>query len=161
MFEQDIHVNQFMLGYAEELMKEIPDERLAEQPLPGVNHPAWIIGHLALTGDFAVKLLGGEQTLPKSWILQFGPKSTPSTERDIYPTKEELLNQLMERFELARQLAVSPDPEAMSRPNPRPHMVKRLPTVADLVSFLLTGHLALHLGQLSVWRRMIGKSPLF
>jgi hypothetical protein len=107
MFEQDIHVNQFMLGYAEELMKEIPDERLAEQPLPGVNHPAWIIGHLALTGDFAVKLLGGEQTLPKSWILQFGPKSTPSTERDIYPTKEELLNQLMERFELARQLAVS------------------------------------------------------
>jgi hypothetical protein len=33
------------------LVGEIADERLAEQPLAGVNHPAWILGHLAWTAD--------------------------------------------------------------------------------------------------------------
>jgi hypothetical protein len=36
-----------------------------------------------------------------------------------------------------------------------------LPTIEDAVTFLLTAHLGAHLGQLSAWRRMIGKAPLF
>jgi len=40
-------------------------------------------------------------------------------------------------------------------------MKEMLPTVRDGVSFLLTGHLGVHLGQLSAWRRMVGLPPLF
>jgi hypothetical protein len=36
-----------------------------------------------------------------------------------------------------------------------------LPTVADLATFLLTGHMGVHLGQLSAWRRMIGLPAMF
>ena len=36
-----------------------------------------------------------------------------------------------------------------------------LPTLKDVVAFLLTAHLGVHLGQLSSWRRMIGLPPLF
>lgn len=161
MFEQSIHVNQFLLSYADTLMKDLPDDRLTEQPLPGVNHPSWILGHLTLTGDFAVKLLGGETTLPRAWILQFGPKSSPTSERAAYPGKDELLERLRERFATAQQLAREPDLGAMSEPNPRAHMAAQLPSVGDLVNFLMTGHLGLHLGQLSIWRRMIGMEPLF
>lgn len=161
MFEQDIQVNQFLLGYADTLLRDLPDERLSEQPLPGVNHPAWILGHLTLTGDFAVKLLGGEAILPREWIVQYGPKSTPTPDRAVYPSKDELLNRLTERFDFTRHLARTADPEAMSAPNPRAHMAAQLPTLGDLVSFLMTGHLGVHLGQFSTWRRMIGLDPLF
>jgi hypothetical protein len=36
-----------------------------------------------------------------------------------------------------------------------------LPTAREGVAFLLTGHLGVHLGQLSAWRRMIDLAPLF
>jgi hypothetical protein len=31
----------------------------------------------------------------------------------------------------------------------------------ELIAFLITGHVGVHLGQLSSWRRMIGLPPLF
>jgi hypothetical protein len=40
-------------------------------------------------------------------------------------------------------------------------MKDALPTAREAVAFLLTAHLADHLGQLSAWRRMIGLPPLF
>jgi hypothetical protein len=30
-----------------------------------------------------------------------------------------------------------------------------------MVAFVLTGHMGVHLGQLSCWRRMIGLPPMF
>lgn len=160
MFEREMHINQFLLQYCRMLTGDIADGRFAEQPLPGVNHPAWIIGHLALTGDSAVRLLGGEKSLDESWKGLFGGGSQPSSSRGDYPAKEELLRILEERYEQVRRLASEATPESLARPNPT-SLRQGLPTVGDAVSFLLTGHLGLHLGQLSVWRRMVGFSPLF
>jgi hypothetical protein len=42
MLQEAINVNQFLVGYGQKLLSEIPDERMTEQPLPGVNHPARI-----------------------------------------------------------------------------------------------------------------------
>ena len=52
-------------------------------------------------------------------------------------------------------------PEQLARPSTNPYTKEALPTVGDGVAFLLTGHLGVHLGQLSTWRRMIGLGPLF
>jgi hypothetical protein len=161
MFESECNINRFLLGYARTMLAEIADERLIEQPLAGVNHPAWILGHLAYSGDGAVGVLGGQKALAADWIKRFGPGSKLSATRTDYPSKEELLQVLDERFDKARQLAAGAQPEKMASPNPNPRLKAGLPTVQDAVSFLLTGHLALHLGQLSAWRRMIGLSPMF
>jgi len=161
MFQNEISVNRFLLGYAEGLLKDIPDERLAEQPVPGVNHPAWIIGHLTYTAEMSVWLLGGEKVLPEDWAGKFGPDSTLTTLRADYPSKEELLDLFKTRFETAIRLTGTADPAAMAAPNPRAHLADRLPTVANMISFLFTGHLGMHLGQLSTWRRLIGIGRLF
>ena len=161
MFEHEIRINQFLIQYGRMLVSDIPDERLTEQPSPGVNHPAWILGHLALTGDSVARLLGGEKVLAESWGALFGPGSQPGSSRGNYPTKEELLRALEERYERCRQLASEATADALSRPNPMPGLREGLPTVGDLAAFLLTGHLGLHLGQLSMWRRMSGFAPLF
>jgi hypothetical protein len=52
-------------------------------------------------------------------------------------------------------------PEQLAQPTANPRMKDALPTAREAVAFLLTAHLAGHLGQLSSWRRMIGLPPLF
>ena len=66
MLQEAIHVNQFLVGFGQRLVSEIPDERMTEQPLPGVNHPAWILGHLALTADGVGEMFGGQKHCPRS-----------------------------------------------------------------------------------------------
>jgi hypothetical protein len=163
MLETEIKINQFMIGYCQMLMADIADERLSEQPLPGVNHPAWILGHLAFSGDLAVTRLGGQKKLPAEWTTLFGMGTKISANRAEYPAKAELLQAVEERFGVARQLAQQATAEQLSVPSTSANAQIRqgLPTAREGVAFLLTAHLAVHLGQLSAWRRMIGLSPLF
>jgi hypothetical protein len=161
MLDSAIQVNLFLMQYCRTLVKDIPDERMAEQPHEGVNHPAWILGHLSLTGDGALGLLGVQKSLPPEWATLFGRGSKPSTARSTYPSKAELLETVEQKYAKARQKAAAATPELLSQPNANARLKETLPTSKDLVAFLLTGHLAGHLGQLSAWRRMIGLGPLF
>jgi len=72
MLQEAIHVNRFLVGFGQRLVSEIPDERMTEQPLPGVNHPAWILGHLALTADGVGETFGSQKTLPAESSTLFG-----------------------------------------------------------------------------------------
>ena len=66
-----------------------------------------------------------------------------------------------EGYRQARQKAAAADPEQLSRPTTIQRAKETLPTGQEMVTFLLTGHLGVHLGQLSSWRRMIGLPPMF
>jgi len=161
MLETEIKVNQFLVGYCRMLAKDIADERMAEQPLPGVNHPAWILGHLAISADLAISRLGGQKMLPPEWLSLFGPGSKLSATRSEYPSKDELLRAVEQGFEKARELAAVATSEQLAAPTANPMLKTGLPTAREGVAFLLTGHLGVHLGQFSTWRRMIGLPHLF
>ncbi len=161
MLANEIKVNQFLLQYCRRLTADIADEQMADQPLVGVNHPAWILGHLAYSADAAVGLLGGEKTMPADWVELFKPGSALRASRGDYAAKAALLQAVEDYFPRARSLAASASLEQLGKPSTNPRMKEALPTIQDAVSFLFTGHLGIHLGQLSSWRRMIGKAPLF
>ena len=161
MLDSEIKINRFLIQYCRMLLEDVPEERMAEQPLPGVNHPAWILGHLAYSANAAVGLLGGEKTLPRKWIVQFGPGSKLSGSREDYPASGELLQAIEQGFARAHELASVASPEQLSQPNPNARLAQALRTVGDAVGFLFTGHMGVHLGQLSSWRRMIGLAALF
>ena len=161
MLESETQVNQFLLRYCRLLGGDVADERLAEQPLTGVNHPAWVLGHLAFSADRARWLLGAEKEFPAPWVALFSPGSKPIAARGDYPPKEELLRAVEQGFERAREMAATVTPEHLAQPNPNPYTREGLPTIRDAVAFLLTGHLGVHLGQLSMWRRLLGLPPLF
>jgi hypothetical protein len=134
---------------------------MAGQPLPGVNPPAWILGHLAFSADRARGFLGAEKEMPEAWAPLFAPESAPCTNRADYPPKDELWRALEQGFESLRRQAETATSEQLSQPSTHPRVKDALPTTRDLVAFLLTGHLGIHLGQLSTWRRMIGLPRLF
>jgi hypothetical protein len=161
MLDSDIKVNLFLMRYCQTLLADIADDRMADQPLPGVNHPAWILGHLAVTADTAMTLLGAEKVLPSEWGALFGFGSKPTESRSRYPSKTELLQAVEQAYERVRQEVSAATPEQLSEPTSHPRMKDLLPTTKDRIAFMLTGHVGTHLGQLSSWRRMIGLPPLF
>jgi hypothetical protein len=161
MFADEIKINQFLLLYCHMLIADIADERMAEQPMPGVNHPAWILGHLAFSAELIVCRLGGEKFLPGEWSELFKPGSSPRAARGDYPSKDELLKALEDAFAHARSAVAGASAEALAVPTPNPRMKEVLPTLRENAAFILTGHLGVHLGQLSSWRRLIGLPPLF
>jgi hypothetical protein len=161
MLDSELKINRFLMGYSRMLIGDIPDERMAEQPLPGVNHPAWILGHLAWSTDRGRWLLGLEPEFPSEWTATFGFGSKPSTSRGDYPSRDELIAAVERGFERLREQSAAATAEILGQPSPNPRTREHLPTVKDALAFLLTGHLGTHLGQLSMWRRMIGLPPLF
>ncbi len=161
MLDNAVQVNTFLVQYARTLLADIPDARLAEQPQPGVNHPAWILGHLTLVADNVLGRLGGTKVLTADWGPRYGMGSKPSTNRGDYPSKEEMLRAFEERHQQLRQTASSATAQQLAVENPNPRMRENLPTLQQLVAFILTGHVGVHLGQLTTWRRLIGLPPLF
>lgn len=161
MLENEIKVNEFLMGYGRRLLEQIPDERMCEQPAEGMNHPAWILGHLAIAGDAAAALAGGEKMLPPDWGKRYGAGSKPTANRADYPSKAELLATFERVYERARKVAANATPEQLAQPTTIPQMKEGLPTSRERVAFVLTGHMGVHLGQLSAWRRMIGLPAMF
>jgi hypothetical protein len=156
MFERERKLYADLYGYARQLVVDVPDEQLAEQPAPGLNHPAWLLGHLTTAADFVLGLLGGKPTAPDGWAAVFAPGTVPSPERGLYPPKADLLNAFEAAHGALAAAATTTDPALMAKPNPVEPMRARFPTLGDLMAYVLTTHEATHLGQLSAWRRVMG-----
>ncbi|MEM6799353.1 MAG: DinB family protein [Planctomycetota bacterium] len=151
----------FTLSFCESLMADVTDEELRHQPAPGVNTPAWILGHLAICTDFALTLLGQPKRLPDDWHVAFARGSDPASTEGPAPSRDQLLTALREGHAAVSEVLPAADEAALAEPNPLVILAKAFPTKADLLAHLLTTHEAMHLGQLSSWRRQMGRPPLF
>src|SRR5262249_23610492 len=120
MFDRECKLYAFTHSYCHKLADDLDDARLATQPAPGVNHPAWILGHLAIATDGALRCLGEPGVCPPEWAKLFGPGSTPVTDRAAYPSKAELLAVLDAGHERVLGAARRADPERMARPHKAP-----------------------------------------
>lgn len=150
----------FTQQYAEMLLADITEEEMTSIPHPGMNHPAWILGHLTLGAGLAAQLLGGELTTDEAWMEKFGPGSTPISDRSAYPTKAELIEKLTEAYTKADERVSQATEGQLSAPNETPFFQEQFPTIEDLLTHLLTTHASMHLGQLSAWRRCLGKGSV-
>jgi hypothetical protein len=151
MFTTDLVVNAHQAPLLLAHAAATPDDRLAERA--DLNHGAWQIGHLALAYDFGIGILTGV-TEHRRWVPLFAPGTTPLADRGAYPTKAELVDAFQRRHDAFRALLAQPiDPATLAAENPFEPIRATLPTVRDLMSYLLTGHLGMHIGQYSAWRK--------
>jgi hypothetical protein len=156
MFTRERNTHAYLFGYARQLIADIPDERLAEQPSGIVNHPAWHLGHLCTAADLGMKLLGSPTLCPADWSDLFGRGSTPVADRAKYPTKAVLMNALEAGHGKFAAVVEAASPAMMDAVNPIERNRHAFPTLGDLIAYLLTGHEGIHLGQISAWRRASG-----
>ncbi|MHC5210599.1 MAG: DinB family protein [Planctomycetota bacterium] len=119
------------------------------------NHPQWLLGHLAATRRWALRLLG-LATEEESWEAHFGQGTPPSAQGDdIAP--ELLREAFLKAGERLREHLSSATQEQIDAP------FREFPdgsrTMGGGVHFLHF-HEAYHLGQIGLLRRVTGKPGL-
>lgn len=144
------------LGYAQALVADVPDERMCEQPAGYPNHPAWQIGHIALTCDSVGGMLGVDPALPAAWKDLFGMGSQPTGDRPAYPSKSELTEALHSSHARLCDALRAADASLLAKPVPDEMLRNLFPTIGAVTISVLTAHQAIHLGQLSAWRKLAG-----
>lgn len=162
MFTYQLTQYAFQGQLLQTLMRDIADADLARQPCPGMNHPAWIVGHLALISDLSLVPHGHTLLTPEAERALYRSGSEPQPDRSLYPAKSVLVERLAAIHDQMLQTVPRISADFLSQPHGLPmEALKALPTHGHLLSHVLTTHEALHLGQLSAWRRAMGFKPLF
>lgn len=152
----------FDLLYAKKAVEDVPDEKMCEQPGGMKNHPAWVLGHLALSCDGACKMLGhDEPKAPAQWGEVFKNGVTPTADRSKYPDKAALVKALEEGHAALAKVYEDAPESVLNQPLPMEEVRPMFPTVGDFVLFLMTGHEGMHLGQVMAWRSAQGMASAF
>lgn len=150
----------YLLSLAEPILAGLDDSHRALEPQLGAKTAGWLVGHLAVSGDFARRLCGRPPLCPSSWRTAFNPGSYPSHRPDDYPAMVTLHRALRDVYADLCTAALAADPHALTSANPYIAARTAFPTTGDFVVYLLTGHLAYHLGQLVTWRAAAGLGRL-
>ena len=147
------------LDYLRRLVADVPDERFSEQPANIANHPAWTIGHLIHSAQAIAGEMGLPEWLPDDWSARFGTGSNPTSDRENYPAKSTLLESLADAEHRVLHRLSTLGESALAQPLPDVRHRATFPTLGHAVLHILTVHTALHVGQLTVWRRAAGFGP--
>lgn len=125
------------------------------------NHPAWVYGHLSLYAPRVITDLGGDASaiaVPEAWDGLFGPQSECQDDADgsIYPGKDQLVEQVLNGYRAAEAALRGADDGVFAQPNPNERMRSKFATLGGMENFYVGGHMMIHFGQVSAWRRMMG-----
>jgi hypothetical protein len=142
--------------YARRLVADLPEEGMAAQPAPGMNHAAWVLGHLAYVFDSMIAVWGDKPAMSAEWKALFNVPSKPLPEREKYPSKAELWDAYVAAYERIVEKVKQATPEQLAAEFPNPKLRGSLPTIGVAMVHILTSHQGQHLGQLSAWRRAQG-----
>ncbi len=148
------------LVYTEALCKTIPADKFAHMPGKDFNSPAFNIGHLSI---YPVRLLGllNRAELaplnPAGWEDLFKAGSPCVDEPARYPSKDALLEHYYKGYRACSAALRTVNDSVLAEPNPAEGRFKEMfPTRGGAVIFLAAGHPQSHLGQISMWRRVMG-----
>ena len=151
-----IEQSRYLLALAEPILTQLDDSHRALEPMPGAKTAGWLVGHLAVSGDFARRLCGRPPLCPVSWRAAFEPGSQPSAHPTDYAPMATLIATFFAVYrDLCDAVLVAP-PNAMAAPNPYAPARATFPSVGEFVAYLMTAHLGYHLGQLTGWRAAAG-----
>jgi hypothetical protein len=151
----------FILGQGKRWMKDLTDEHLALEPIAGTKTAGWLVGHLAVTGDFGRRICGLTPMCPKEWRTMFNPGTFPSLDRSSYPPMAALRETMTGVYRDFFESAPNASEHVLGVVNPYTPAAVAFPTAGDFAAYLMTGHLAHHLGQLGSWHAAAGlRDPL-
>jgi hypothetical protein len=137
-----------------------PAEMLA-RPVPGANHAAWQLGHLI--GSCAHMLGAVAPGVIPEAVAKLGEKYNGKTanvdDPAFYPEKAQLLEAFSQAYGAVADWVKTLSSEDLSRPTPG-RMADFAPTVGHLI-LMTVSHIMMHVGQMQVIRRKLGKPLLF
>jgi uncharacterized damage-inducible protein DinB len=156
MLEELIHTFEVTVRFMQQSVADLSEEQMVQQPSGVPNHATWTLGHMIYSCQGMATELGADPWLPDNWESVFGYGSTPRPDGQQYPEKAQLQELLAEATARLSETLRSVEASVLSRPLPNDDF----PTMSHLVVQVVIAHTAYHAGQLSVWRRALGKEPV-
>ena len=145
-----------LVQYAGPSLSDLTDAHLALTPAPNGKSPGWLLGHLCVSGDFVRRKAGRPSATPKEWGPKFTPGSTASANAADYPRMAKLRDAFNAVYLDLIGAAPTLSAEMLAGPNPFEPARPRFATFGEFATWIMTGHLGYHLGQLSGWRAAAG-----
>jgi uncharacterized damage-inducible protein DinB len=145
--------SQFLL---KQLLGDLSDQDLLVRPVPGANHIAWQLGHLVLGEQTMIKALGGTPpAVPPGFAEQHGKEMANSESTQGFATKALYVELLDKMREASLATAEKLSDADLDKPV-EGRMARVAPKFGVLAAFPAT-HALMHMGQISVVRRKLGK----
>lgn len=155
------------LRYVDRLLVGVAPEQFARLGAPGgttvqSNHGAFTLGHLSLYAPQIIERLGDDAAAvapPQRFAEAFSKdaKCVDDPSGSHYPPMEEIVATFFAGYRAALAPLRSAEDATLSQPNPNGGRMSELfPTLGSMLTFYAGGHVSIHLGQMSAWRRMIG-----
>lgn len=148
------------LEMLKETLSDFSDSDMLVRPTPNANHAAWQIGHMLVSEVWMINNTkpGAIPELPAGFAEKFSKETSKSDDPAAFPKKAELLALYDKTRKALAAWVLTLSDKDMDVPAPEP-LRSFAPTLADLL-FLTPTHLAMHLGQIQVIRRKLGKPIL-
>ncbi|HYV37117.1 MAG TPA: DinB family protein [Gemmataceae bacterium] len=141
-------------------LSDLSDADLLVRPVPNANHAAWQLGHLISAESYLVKQIIPDAKypeLPKGFDEQYGKEG--STRDTGFLAKAAYL----EMFANARKATLAAVEKLTDADLDKPvtgNMAKYCPTWGAML-IMVSNHVLMHTGQITVLRRKLGKPVLF
>lgn len=159
-----MHCLRLTIDYGDELTTDIPDAIFAHIPHPGMNHPAFCIGHLSLYPNELLRMVGRKiASSTRPVFSQCSERArNASSKTDATPPKHEIVHYYLERHQVLCDAIrdVGDDLLPLMQRSPQLPFKRWFPTVGSTLVYYLNNHHMQHLGQISAWRRVVGLDPL-
>lgn len=154
---ESMAMTQMLLGAA---VADFSDDEMYVRPVPGANHAAWQIGHLVASQFQMVGFAGGKlPPLPDGFAQTFGKDTAAKDGLAAFGYgREKLLSVFNAQRDAVKAWAAAVPDADLTKEMPDP-VRAYIPTVGSLL-LLVSTHDAMHLGQLQVIRRKLGKKHL-
>ena len=151
-----LSVSKFM---THRFIDDLKPAEFEHQPCPGANCVAWILGHLTLTDRRSLAWLDATDLppLPAGFEERFKTTRTTAGEQKGYGEPAELVRLFDAHRDQLIAAVPTADPAKFAEPPPF-----KTPMFSDRGEGLMFMglHTAMHMGQLSVIRRMLGYPPV-
>jgi len=144
-------------------LADFTDEEMLTRPCAGANHPLWQIGHLCVAETFMINSIkpGAMPELPAGFFEKFenNKKTNLVDDPKQLATKQQVVDLLTRTRQATIAFVKTVSAAELEKPAPE-RFIKNFATVADLL-MLPSSHFIMHMGQIQVARRKLGKPIIF
>ena len=149
------------VGMLQMTLADFSDADFYARPVPNANNAAWQVGHLIVSEAHMINACAGKSVidLPAGFAERYTKDTAAIDDPARLGSKAELLGLLEKVRGKTAAWVRTLTPEQLA--GPAPEMMRRIaPTVGHVV-LLSPAHVAMHMGQMQVLRRKLGKPLLF
>lgn len=157
-------------GLSEKMLVGVTPQTFARKPrfetsagtkVIDCNHPAFVYGHLSLypARFFALTELDPSPVAPPTEfpdLFKAGVECKDDPEGRIYPAMDTITQAFFRSHDAAFERLAKLDDSVLQKTTPDERYRPSFPTVGIALTFMMTGHIMMHMGQVSTWRRCFG-----